>query len=590
MNKLKYIAVIAFLSGFGTQYSYAQLKEEKLVLDRKREPEVKRIEKKKTSVQQEKNYPPESKANEVVRYDITDVPPVSDFKTSEIQAEDISPKFDFDKQNNYFQIGYGNYAKFLADANISGKVNDHVEVGADIHYLSTNGLKKEFDWSSKQTHLSAGMFLNAYTEQGKFHIDANFASDKYNYYGIYTFNPHSNIDLEQRVNRFKINGFYDHYSNEYLNNVRVKSSILSDYFDSKETHAEVLANFSKHDLDIYTDIKMNADLGAGLETVNTKFGILNKNQSDLFNFNLGPKLTFYKGNSYLSIGSDFSFFNQKHQSLILEQEKNSKFYWFPKAELQIAATEDFKFYGGVEGGLKLNSYNQLLDENPYMISDLYLKPTETKYRFYIGIKGDVDQTLKYDIHAGFSKQNDILFFQNNSVIDATVSNNRKAYDFANTFGAIYDNGTVSEVKASVQVFPLENLAIDGELHFAKYKLDHLNEVYYKPLVQSSFGAKYSMLAKKLNLGFKGIFVTDRTANSFEISENTTNMPASYEIKEDDNQKVGGYVDLNLSAEYKIHKNFSIFVLGNNLLNTKYQTFYGYKVLGAQILGGVKISF
>jgi outer membrane cobalamin receptor len=60
--------------------------------------------------------------------------------------------------------------------------------------------------------------------------------------------------------------------------------------------------------------------------------------------------------------------------------------------------------------------------------------------------------------------------------------------------------------------------------------------------------------------------------------------------ENKNDKVGGFADLNLSAEYKVHKNFSIFALGNNVLNTQYQTYKGYKVLGAQILGGVKISF
>ena len=41
-----------------SQFSLAQIKEERLILDRKREPEVKKIEKKKTSVETEKNYPP----------------------------------------------------------------------------------------------------------------------------------------------------------------------------------------------------------------------------------------------------------------------------------------------------------------------------------------------------------------------------------------------------------------------------------------------------------------------------------------------------------------------------------------------------
>ena len=133
MNKLKYIAVLAFLGTVGISELSAQIKEEQLILNRKREPEVKKIEKKKTSVVQEKNYPPDNKKKEDslnLKYDIVNVPPVSDFKTTEIQGEDISPKFSNDYQSNYFRLGYGNYGKFLADANISGKIQDNVEIGA----------------------------------------------------------------------------------------------------------------------------------------------------------------------------------------------------------------------------------------------------------------------------------------------------------------------------------------------------------------------------------------------------------------------------------------------------------------------------
>ena len=127
-----------------SQFSLAQIKEERLILDRKREPEVKKIEKKKTSVESEKNYPPKEKEQEKVEYKITNVPMISDFKTSTIEGEDISPKFNTDSQRNYFQVGYGNYSKFLADGNISYEINKDTEVGVDVHGLSTNGLKKNF--------------------------------------------------------------------------------------------------------------------------------------------------------------------------------------------------------------------------------------------------------------------------------------------------------------------------------------------------------------------------------------------------------------------------------------------------------------
>jgi len=312
--------------------------------------------------------------------------------------------------------------------------------------------------------------------------------------------------------------------------------------------------------------------------------------SNNFILNITPQVKFSKNGSYLLLSSDFSMLNAKYSGISLPEEKvNSKFFWFPKAEIQIATDQGFKFYGGVDGGLRQNSYSGLLKENPYLISDQILKPTETKYHFYVGLKGDVNESLKYDVSAGFSKAKNILFYSAHNLIDFDMLANRKPYDFANTFSATYDDGNISTIKGSLQYFPLEDLRIDAELDYTTYKLDHTKTIYNKPVVTANIGAKYSMLNKKLLLGFKTYFVSDRTTNAYALSEDLS-LPNFYISQENTDHKVGGYADLNLSAEYKIHKNFSIFALGNNLLNTKYQTFNGYKVLGAQITGGVKITF
>ena len=592
MNKrIQHIFILGLL--FSSTAVYSQIKEEKLILDRKREPEVKRIEKKKTSIEAEKNYPPEEKSANPPTYNITNVPAASDFKTSLIQGEDISPKFEAENQNNYFQLGMGNYGKILADGNISTTLENDMEVGADVHFLSTNGLKKVYDWASKQSAANIGAFLNSYGDSGKFSINADYGLNDYNYYGIYALTPtSSNIDLQQKTNLFKINGYYDFYSNEILNDVRLKSSFLSDHFGAKESQAEVLVNLSKHGVELssFDDVRFNADLGINLETVKSDFDLLDKNSSQFLNATLAPKATFFKGDSYLMIGSDFSFLNAKNSNMILaDQVKNNKTYWFPKAEIQFAAADEFKFYGGITGGLHLNSYADLLEQNPYLVSDQELRATETKYKFYFGLRGDIDQQIKYDFSAGFGKMNDILFFKANDLFNNEVDNNRPAYDFANTFSSVYDNGTVSEAKASLQYFPLADLSFDAEVNFEKYNLDNNDNIYYKPLVRASLGGKYSMFNKKLNLGARAFFGSDQTSNSFEVINNGLN-PGSFISTQNENDKVGGFADFNLSAEYKVHKNFSIFALGNNLLNTQYQTYKGYKVLGAQILGGVKISF
>ena len=263
MNKrIQHIFFIGLL--FSSTAVFSQIKEEKLILDRKREPEVKKIEKKKTSIDAEKNYPPEEKSANPPTYDITNVPASSDFKTSLIQGEDISPKFEAENQNNYFQLGMGNYGKILADGLISTTLENDMEVGADVHFLSTNGLKKVYDWTSKQSSATVGVFLNSYGESGKFSVNADYGLNDYNYYGIYALTPtSSNIDLQQKTNHFKLNGYYDFYSNEILNDVRLKSSFLSDHFGAKESQAEVLVNLSKHGVEFpsYDDVRFNADFG-----------------------------------------------------------------------------------------------------------------------------------------------------------------------------------------------------------------------------------------------------------------------------------------------------------------------------------------
>ncbi len=583
------IQILSFLLLGVSTFSFAQIKEEKLILNKKREPEIRKIEKKKTSVETVKNYPPKEKKIQDslnLKYDITDVPAVSDFKTSTIQGSDIAPEFSNTYQNNYVRFGMGNYGRMLADANISTVLESKMEVGADVHFNSTNGLKKIYDWKSKQSEADLNVFLNNYGEQGKFNINAGYATNQYNYYGIYAVNPSADIDIKQKTNVINVDGYYDFYSNEILNDARVKASFLTDVFDASENKASALFNLSKHSVPVYNDVTLNGDLGLGIDTQSTTFDILNANTSSFFNGTISPKVTLFKGESYLMLGSDFTFNTSKNNNSLLEEQlKSNKTYWFPRAELQIAAADEFKFYAGVDGGLKLNSYTDMLQENPYLLSDQVLKPTETKYHFYLGLRGDIQENLKYDFSAGFGKANDIMFYEGNNLINADNAV-QTPYGFANTFSAVYDNGKISEVKGSVQYFPLENLVINGELNYTKYDLDNYEHIFYKPLLKANIGAKYTMLDKKLQLGFNGYFVSDRTTNMFLVPQ-TFPVDGIQELR---NEKVGGYADLNLSAEYKIHKNFSIFAHGNNLLNANYQTFKGYKVLGAQVLGGVKITF
>lgn len=586
------IISLAFL-GF-SHLAFSQIKEEQLILDRKREPEVRRIEKKKTSVETVKNYPPQSKKTEdslSLKYEITDIPAVSDFKTSTIEGADISPKFSEYHQDSYLRFGMGNYGKILGDANFSKLLESKMEVGADVHYLSTTGLKNIYPWKSAATNAEASAFLNNYGEKGKFNLNAEYDLDDYNYYGIYALNPASDIDLKQKVGQFKVNGNYDFYQNEILDYVSLKSRFLTDYFDAKEHNIAAKFGLSKDGIELPkpSDSKINLALAIGLENLKSDFALLSENSTNQLLFSAKPEVKFFKEKSYLKLGAELDYLNSSYtDNSVVSAEKTSKFLWAPNAEILFHASDEIKFYAGVDGGLRLNSYASLLEQNPYLVSDQVVRPTHTKYHFYVGMKGDIDQSLKYDFNAGYGKVKDAVFFQHNDIFDNINTLKRSAYNFANTFSAVYGDGDVSSVKASLEYFPLQNLSFNGDFIYKNYKIPGLEKVYGLGGISARLGAKYKVLNDRLLLGAAMFFNTGNDAEIYNITESQND--ASRLVSERKDIKVGGFADLNLSAEYKVHKNFSIFAIGNNLLNTKYQNYYGYKNLGAQVTGGIKISF
>lgn len=587
----KNIQVLSLLLLGLSTVAYGQIKEEKLILEKKREPEVRKIEKKKATIETVKTFPFDEKSSTPIHYDITDVPAVSDFQTSTLEGEDIQPDFHSQYNNNFVRVGMGNYGKILGDASLAKMFTDDIELGVDLHFLSTKGLKKVYPWESKQSTMDLSAFMNHYGEKGKLNINLGYGQDNYNYYGIYALTPSEDIDIQQKTNRLVARGYYDYYSNEILNNVRFKATFLGDHFDAKESLVDAQVNLSKYDLNVglLEGMTLNTDLAVDVNSQTTTFDILDKNSANFFNIGLTPKLTFFKGDTSVMIGSTITHLNTKlNSSLFVDPDKFGKTYWFPKAEIQIKPMDEFFVFLGVDGGLTLNSYSNLLKQNPYLVSDLVLKPTETKYHAYIGIKGDAEDRFRYTAAVGFGRVRDLLYFRANGIFHEDNNTlERAAYDYANTFSAAYDSGSFSSIQGSVAFVPFENFTLEGEVNYKKYNLDSTTKALNIPTLTGTVAANYTLLDKKLLLGAKALFNNNKFTNGYSVSTNLVDPIAQSEWTDG---KVGGFFDLNLSAEYQFHENFSIFALANNLLGKKYEIYKGYQVLGTQILGGIKFSF
>jgi len=578
------IALFCILSVVYTNNIYfAQIKGEKLVLKRTQEPEVKRIEKKRTSAYSKRPIRPK----ESVEYKITNLPLLLDYKPSDIEAKDISPKFNTDHNKGYFQLGYGTYDKFLTDGNISGKISEEVELGADVHHISTSGLKEEYPWYSRQQNSEASLYLNAYRETGKVNISVDLGYNDYNYYGIYQrkLNPQQNASLEQYYTKVGLKGYYESYLQGFLEDIRIKTYLLKDRFEAKENFLDVKANFHANGEDNKKVENISLNLGVGIKGIESEFSILSKNASSQLFLNIIPELTtFFTGKrDYLKIGLHFVAHSVKSRGL----KDDDKLHWFPTAKLLVAPKDEVKFYAGFDGNVFTNTYSDILKENPYVVSDLIIQPTIAKYRIYFGVRGDIGQNIKYDINAGYSELRNALFYKSNNLFQIN-SGARASYDYLNTFGLIYDDGNLGEVNLWGIYTPINNLEFTGNLVYQSYSLKNLSHAQYKPMVKADLGIDYFVFNRKLNLGLNAIITSRVYANRYEL--NLNNDSNAYYTSELKDEKISDRIDLNVYTEYKFHKNMSVFVMGNNLTGNLYSKYMGYKVLGAQVLGGLKLEF
>lgn len=594
----RYKIFLILISFFGlSSVGYSQIKQEVLDVSKKKKPEVnvKKIEKKKTNPDR---YPPEKslpenanatngtgtlKAKDSLNYVIIDVPATSDFETSQLPPQPLDTDFKDKYYENYIRGGYGNYGSLGVDGFASYPINNN-RIGGKFSHYSTSGLnKKDYDWSSSSSNIDAEAFYLMNLSSGKLNIAGNYTYNGVNYYGITEpvyITP--NMDLKQKMNQITMKAAYDLYSNNYLDNASFKAGYWWDKFDTKETFAELKASLAKSGEEtsiLISGLNFGVEADVFLNYTNTKFGIETENKFSYFTGGFKPVLSISSGLSHLKVGGNLMYSNES-------ETNNSKFYFYPKAEFLFHAAKEASLVVGLDGGLELHNFSGMTQENPYLLSNQELRPTNTLYKIYAGLKGDISNTFKYDAKVSYSKAENILFYGRNTTGDFSFNPaNYKAYNRLNTFSALYDDGKIFSIEGSVQYIWIQNLVLTAEANITKYDLENYGNIYHKPTYTLNIGGKYKMLEDKLKFGAVLYFVGEQDSNAFTVITGTV-VPPVQESK----KTLESYFDLNLDASYQILPNLSVFVNGNNLLGKKYERYYGYKVLGTQVMGGVLFKF
>lgn len=294
------------------------------------------------------------------------------------------------------------------------------------------------------------------------------------------------------------------------------------------------------------------------------------NRNDLYLFKVNPFFEmgdeFYK----LRLGVRMDGVNRV-------QEKDKFFAVRPDVSGSLfVLNKKLEFYAGLNGGRKLLTYSEIINENPFIGNNLMLLAQNVKLGFEGGVRTNIVEIV--DLHLGVRYRhvdNDPLYEIDDYDIDYTQS----VIPF-NKFTLVYDETQTVSVLANVRV-KLRN-SLTADLGFAYNNCKPTNEEYawYRPTTEGKLKLTYDLNDQ---LAFRSSFLYQggRYAKVVEFG----NHGLTYST-----QKLKDVLDLSLGADYKVNDQITAFALIDNVLCQKYQLYYNYPVTGIQLFAGVKLKF
>lgn len=239
------------------------------------------------------------------------------------------------------------------------------------------------------------------------------------------------------------------------------------------------------------------------------------------------------------------------------------------AEWKIAP-KVISIYGGIGGAYNVNTLDLMFTENRYLFSDLRVKDTYTPVSAYFGFKLKPIYNLLLDAYVNYQYIDNQYFFINKDFASVTAPNDSIIY--TNRFNAIYSRASLVKVGARVNYNIRNRLNVELKGAYNGWKVFDTELAWNKPKYEADLTADLR-LNRNLVLTTNVFFESERFAKFGNVSE-----------------RMSPKIDVNIGASYSYLNWLTFYAKANNLLNKKYQNFYGYEVQGLNVLVGASVSF
>ncbi|NCI46181.1 TonB-dependent receptor [Sediminibacterium soli] len=448
--------------------------------------------------------------------------------------------------HQYIKLGAGNFSSYYVEAGFSFGDGKHSITNLKGNFLTTTG--HQFAQQANRWEIDALSIINS-GDNHEWTAHAFYNTKTQYQYGFQPNTiPYTKDDLLRQYNTVGINvGLRNKIENAFgisyhpqISFVRIEDNRKANNYDFV-IKAPISKSFGK----IYSfNLGLTADMSkASMPMIPNPLELTNNL------YYLNPSIRFKTPNVKINAGLQPSW-------------DNKQFSMLPDITAEAKLTETgLVFEAGWIGSFRKNTFGSLVAFNPWITSISSMKNTRIREQF-AGIKGALGSHFTFQGRVSLQTLNNQPLFVND------IGDGK-------TFQVLYEPEMKSirvhgEAAYSVQ----EKFSFLGGITFNQYHSLSVHQKAYGLLPLELTGSAKWKLLKDLQLR-ADVFLWDG---------------APYRDKAMNNFKSSAVADLNFGAEFTVIPKLNLWLQMNNLLNTTYQRWNQYPVLGFNVLGGIVYSF
>lgn len=485
-------------------------------------------------------------------------------RLKDLDATDYRPLSPEDLKPSQITLGFGNYWTSLGKLSLNTLRNQKMSLGVDASHQSSQGRVRMADDSLAYAGYGESkvrLYGQRFFPKSTFATDIYFSQDHHYLYG-YSTDSINGIPITPENLRKRLKS--DVPFRQFII-LGTKMSLSSNKKSSNGWQYRVDGGYDFL-LDDRQEMEHEGKLDVALSKELEKISLGGEIGGDyIYRTHQPATLSYVVANLDPWIGFNWKFVKLLAGPKVAMDRNAEKFLFYPRMNVEINITNLLIPYFGLNGYYENHTYRSISRENPYIVDNPDIKPTNHRFIAYGGLRGRITPAVAFNLAVSWEDVRDMFFY----VPDVSSP-------LRNRFLAVYDNGSILKSGGEISLRQSDNLSFILKGNYYQYKLDSLAAPWHKPGWDLNFTTRYAWKKKLVVKADLFLF------GKYSVPEPD---PLIGKVK-----VLNGLVDVNLAAEYRITPWMSAFAQINNLISDKYFIWQNYPMQRINFIAGLSWIF